>query len=257
MTVALPEKVEVAQSARMPGGILTNSLPAPEGWQRGLSIPFYGCGEPIVRDKCISGEDTPIAGGVATFRIFPIEQGAVASTMCDIDVEEQANGRLDQTSEWAVGRQLAENLAGIDTPSLADATLLGTVADGDFATAVGCLEQAAADNGFGARWTLHTPVRGAAYLRESKMLNNDFFSPAGAQWIVSPGYPVEGPTTIRLWVTGSVWAAVGMIESTDVPDWRKNDQMAWALRAGIVAFDPCLNFAIDVTVPACPVPPGS
>jgi len=62
-------------------------------------------------------------------------------------------------------------------------------------------------------------------------------SPTGAPWVISVGYPVQSATTVRLWVTGSVWAAV---------------DEAFANRSAIVAFDPCINFYIDVTVPASP-----
>lgn len=248
--VALPQKVEVAQSARMPGGLLSVALPAPAGWQRGLAIPFYGCGEPILRDKCITGEDEAHRPAPATFEIFPIEQGSECSTLSGFDHEQVALGRLDETTEWALGRQMATGQANTDSPSFADTIVLGTVAGADFVTAVGDLEQAAADLGFGKRWFLHSPVRGASYLRNQKMVNDDLLSPTGAKWAFSPGYPVQGPTTIRLWATGPVWAGVDTPEVHAATDWQRNSEAAYALGAGIIAFDPCINIAIDVTVPA-------
>lgn len=251
MTVALVQTVEVNQSARVRGGVLDVALPAPEGWERGLAIQFYGCGEPILRDKCFTAIDEPARPTAAQFGIFPIEQGSTCSTIGQTNNSEHAQRRLEQTSEWAVGRELQTGQASPDSPSLNDADVLGTIAGADFKTAVGCLEQAAADLGFGARWFLHAPVRAAAYLKEPLLLE-DGFSPSGAPWIISPGYEPQGATTVRLWATGPVWAAVDDIIVHDTPDWQRNSGLAMALRGGIVAFDPCINIAVDVTVPACP-----
>lgn len=258
MPATLGAVADLDQSARHPGGILARALAAPEGWTRGLVVPFYGCGEPIVRDKCVLAEDEAHRTGVATFHPFPIEQRSECSTLSGpggLDHERFATDRLDATTEWAMGQQLAADVTGQGTPSLANATSLGTVANADFVSAVGCLEQAAADAGFGSRWVLHAPVRAAAFLTKDKMLR-DGLSPTGATWIISPGYPVQGPTTVRLWATGQVWAAVDAPQVVAGLDHRVNTEAAYALRAGVVAFDPCLNFSIDVTVPACPTPPA-
>lgn len=246
--------LEAAELKSQPvkGGLLDVALKAPDGWQHGLSVPFYGCGQPIVRDKCISAVDVPHRTDTAEFYPFPIEQGATCSTLSRIDQSAHAKGRLENTTEWAVGRQLAEDTVGLGSPSFADAVLLGTVADADFVTAIGCLEQAAADAGFGAEWWIHAPVRATAYLANIGALSLDGLTPAGKPLVVSPGYPVEGPTTVRLWATGPVWVGVDAPDVHAAVDWRVNDDTAWALRAGLVAFDPCVNIAIDVTVPACP-----
>jgi hypothetical protein len=252
MSVTLERPAEVAQPPVVKGGLLDVALPAPSGWERGLTIEFYGCGEPILRDKCISGTDVPHRGGIATFPIFPIEQGATCSTLGGGDQQAHASARLEATTEWAVGRQLATDIVGTGAPSFADADVLGTVADADFVTAVGCLEQAAADAGFGTQWFLHAPVRAASYLAYLGQVDTNNLSGTGAKWIFSPGYPVQASTTIRLWATGPVWVGVGDGISNPDTDWRTNSKSAFALRAGLVAFDPCINIAIDVTVPACP-----
>ena len=77
-------------------------------------------------------------------------------------------------------------------------------------------------------------------------------SPTGAPWVISVGYPVQGDTTVRLWVTGSVWAGVDEPFVLNDLDRRSNTDEAFANRSAIVAFDPCINFYIDVTVPASP-----
>lgn len=255
MTQFLMEPAELTnESGPIKGGLLDAALPAPPGWQHGLAVPFYGCGEPIVRDKCVSATDVPHRTAVAEFEPFPIEQGATCSTMGRQDQAAHARYRLESTSEWAVAQQFSTDLVGNGSPSLADATVLGTVAAADFVTALGCLEQAAADAGFGTQWWVHAPVRAAAYLSRFNLVLPDRLTPGGGRLVVSPGYAVQGPTTVRLWVTGPVWVGLDEPDVHAAVDWRVNDDSAWALRAGLVAFDPCLNLAIDVTVPACPTP---
>lgn len=254
MSNFLLEPAELTQPSRATrGGLLGAALPAPAGWQRGLTVPFYGCGEPIVRNKCVTAVDVPHRTSIAEFQPFPIEQGATCSTSGNHDQAAHARTRLESTSEWAVAQQFAVDLIGLGSPSLADATVLGTVANGDFVTAMGCLEQAAADAGFGTDWMIHSPVRAASYLVADRLLSGKR-SPAGMPVVVSPGYPVQDATTVRLWVTGPVWVGLDEPDTHQAVDWRVNDDTAWALRAGLVAFDPCINFAIDVTVPACPAP---
>ena len=253
MSQTLMEGVEVEAPAPRSSGILSAALPAPQGWMQGLSIPFYWCGEPVLSNRCVTADDTADLNktAVAEFLPFGISQSATCSSLSRLDQKAHATSRLDSTSEWAVGRQLATDGIGMDTPSFADGTSLGTVADGNFAQAVGELEQAAADNGFGTQWWLHGPVKAAAFLSESRSLLGKV-SPTGAPWVISVGYPVQSATTVRLWVTGSVWAAVDEAFVFDDLDRRNNTDEAFANRSAIVAFDPCINFYIDVTVPASP-----
>ena len=250
MSQALAEVAEVEVDTRA-GGLLGSALPAPAGWRQGLSIPFYGCGEPLLQDRCVTANDTTYKQGVANFAPFGISQGANCSSLSRIDQKKHASGRLDSTTEWAVARQVAANPLGLDSPSFDDGVSLGTVSGGDFALAVGTLEQAAADTGFGSMWWLHAPIKAAAFLaRERQLIGTK--SPSFAPWVISPGYPVEGPTTIRLWATGPVWASVDEPFVLNEIDRRTNDDAAYAQRSAIVAFDPCVNLYIDITVPASP-----
>ena len=247
-TLMEPAEVEVATHE---GGLLGTALPAPNGWTQGLSIPFYGCGEPLLQDRCVTANDTAHRTSVAEFNPFGISQGATCSTLSRIDQKRHAESRLDSTTEWAVARQLATDSLGLGTPSFADGTSLGVVAGGDFVLAVAALEQAAADAGFGSQWWLHSPVMGAAFLARFKQLKNGV-SPTGAPWIISPGYPVQGPTTVRLWATGPVWASVSDAYLLNEVNWTVNSDTAYANRDAIVAFDPCMNIHIDITIPASP-----
>lgn len=246
----------VDQSVRMPGGLLSKALPAPAGWERGgLVIPFYGCGEPVLRDKCIAAEDDLTRGDTADFPAIPIEQGAICSTSGPDSQQDQALARFTATADWALGRQLQTDQIGSGAPKLDDAVSVGTVSDANFVSAVSCLEQAAADTGFGARFVLHAPLRAAAYLADHGLIDANGNSPTGAPWIISSGYqthPTTPATLVRLYVTGTVWASLGEPWSVDGTAYRVNDQWSQARGLGVVAFDPCMLSAIDVTVPACP-----
>lgn len=250
MSQMLLDTVEVDVTPRK-GGLLGAALPAPGGWSQGLAIPFYGCGEPLLQDYCVTANDVSHPQADAVFYPFGVSQGAFCSTLGRQDQSRHAEGRLDATTEWAVARQLATNALGLDTPSFADGTSLGTVADGDFTLAVATLEQAAADAGYGAQWWLHAPVKAAPYLKD--FIDNGA-SLTGAPWVISPGYPVQGPTTIRLWATGPVWVSVADPFVLQDVDRNTNQDTAYANREAIVAFDPCINLYIDVTVPASPTP---
>lgn len=252
MTVTLPEIREVDQSVRSRGGLLKAALPAPEGWERGIVVEYYSCGEPEILQACVVATDEPKEAGVpATFKPIPIRQGAVCSTVSRSNLTQQARDRLESTTEWAIGRQLAEDLGQVGNPSLADADVMGVIADGNFEAAVSCLEQAAADTGFGVPWTLHGPVGAGAYLTGPRLLENGL-SPNGAPWILSPGYPGRVSNKIRLWVTGPVWAATNAMRDLDATERKTNTANGWADRLAIAGFNPCINIAIDVTVPVCP-----
>lgn len=248
MSETLMEGVEVDQPVG-PRNLLTTALPAPAGWTQGLSIPFYGCGEPLLQNRCVTANDEPKRESVAEFYPFGINQGATCSTLGRSDQKAHASGRLDATTEWAVARQLATDGLGLDTPSFADGTSLGTVADADFTLALGVLEQAASDAGYGSVWWIHSSVLGASYLANAGLVS-DNRTASDAPVIVSPGYPVPDATTVRLWATGPVWVGLGDSFVLNDVDWRTNDANAYANRDALVAFDPCVNLYIDVTIPA-------
>lgn len=242
----------VDQSARMPGGLLSRSLPAPGGWERGgLVLPFYGCGEPVLRDKCVEAEDVPNRQTVGEFPAIPIEQGSMCSTTGLDSLGQSALDRFTATADWALSRQLQTDQAATGAPKLDDAVSIGTVADADFATALGGLEQVAADTGFGAVWVVHTTLRGMNYLVAQNLVV-DGLTPSGARVIVGTGYENPDATHVPIWVTGQVWASIDTPEMVEAVAYRTNNIEAWARGVGVVAFDPCMNSLVLVTVPAQP-----
>lgn len=244
MAVSLSTGVELPEQATpFRGGLLDRALDLPEGWEQGVVVPFYGCGEPILRNKCIVATDEPHRGSIVDFQPFPIEQATTCSTVGNLDLPAHARARLDATSEWALGRQLQSDLTQTGNPKLDDADSLGTAPD--IVTAVALLEENAAAAGFGTPWFIHAPVYAAALLERYGLIGRDGSTPAGGTWVISPGYLRPDANTVRLWVTGPVWADVDAPQMTTDVDQRVNSASAWALRVGLVAFDPCLNFSID------------
>lgn len=242
--VDLPE-----QSAPLPGGLLRIALPAPEGWERGIVFPAYGCAAPVAMDGCVTSDDTSESRpSSAAYPPFAIQQRTACSTLGGMDLSQQASDRLAATTEFALGRQLATNALNLEGEYLDDAENLGTA--GDAVAGVGFLEEEAALRGFGSRHFLHASPRTAAMLVREKMIDSNGRSPMGARWIISPGYAGTAPG--RVWATGTVWVG------TDAPftrvgfDHRMNDAVAAAERSGLVAFDPCINISIDIPVGDAP-----
>jgi hypothetical protein len=226
-----------------------------------------GCQEPIIVGPCVVTDRTQVwPADAAIFEPIFIQQSAACSMLSRLGLVDIAANRLESTTEWALGRALAMG-AESDNISFEDATLIASfdgVGGGNVGlgvvSAISCLEQTAANYGFGAEVFLHAPVAAAAYLANAGVMTEDYMSPAGFQWIISPGYPyVDG--TITVWATGSVFASVTPAESLvngvtgQAPQgWRTNSGAAYAQRLGMAAFDPCLNLSAMFTVPPCGAP---
>jgi hypothetical protein len=247
--VGLLTPAVVDQSARMPGGLLAKSLPAPDGWQNGgLVIQFTDCGEPVLRDKCVDDEDIPNRLAVREFPSFPLESGVMCSTTGRDSISQAAFDAFAATADWSLTRQLQSDPAATGAPTLDDSTLVGTYAAAAFVQAVGCLEQAAADAGFGQAWMLHTTLRGAAYLEDNL---SSSVSPSGAPIVVGSGYTNLNATTVPIWATSRVYASISEPDGMEGVGYRVNNLEAWARGEGIVAFNDCINLRVHVTVPTC------
>lgn len=252
MAVTLTTGMEFPDQVRpFRGGLLDTALELPEGWENtGVVVPFYTCGWPIVRDKCLTLSDTPRRDELREFQPFLVEQGSTCSTIGPDNQEAHARGRLEGTLEWALGRQLQSDIADTGNPRLDDASKLSTVTD--VVVAVAALEQMAADSGYGTEWWLHTTPYMAAYLRRYHLITPDGRTPAGGRWVISPGYADPGDVH-PIWVTGPVWAGVEDPTVRSVVGHRTNDRDAWAIAGAMVAFDPCILWRIDVTpCSSCP-----
>lgn len=260
----LHEPIEIAPQRSRGRGILDLANPLPDGWEDGVTFRGIGCTEPEILGPCDIGDSTESRPEAASiFEPVFIRQSAACAIMSKIGSIDMADIRLRSTTEWALGRTLA---IGIDSsnPSLADAELIHAstatnAADGAVG-AVSCLEQSAAAVGFGADVVLHAPPLAAGILAYTS-LNIGGFSPMGHPWLFSDGYPVVAgaeTTTITIWATGPIWAAVTeaqpLIDGSTgrVPTgWRTNLDATFSQRLGMAVFDPCLNLSATFTVPAC------
>lgn len=251
----LAERTSLGNGARIRGGLLANAYPLPDGWEHGITFLGTGCSEPELSGPCTITDRTEVRPGAANiFEPIFINQSSGCSMLSKVGNVDIATNRLESTTEWALGRALA--LGAGDNPALADGTSISTGAS--FIEAVSCLEQAAADVGFGAEVFLHAPLRAAAFLMEKSLVMDGLFSPSGFQWIFSPGYPTTSETEVTIWATGSVFAGVNAAETlvdgvTGQPPvgWRQNTAAAYRQRLGLAAFDPCLNLSATITVNAC------
>lgn len=247
--VGLLTPAVVDQSARMPGGLLAKSLPAPAGWQNGgLVIQFTDCGEPVLRDKCVDDEDIPNRLTSAEFPSFPMESGVMCSTTGRDSISQAAFDDFQATADYQLTRQLQRDLADTGAPTLDDSDLVGTYAAAAFVQAVGCLEQAAAAAGKGRAWMLHTTLRGASYLEDDL---SALVSPSGAPIVIGSGYTNFSPTVVPIWATSRVYASVSEPDGMEGVGYRQNNLEAWARGEGIVAFNDCINLRVHVTVPTC------
>lgn len=246
MVASLSQVVDLPeQSVPMSGGLLRNALPAPDGWERGIIFPAYSCGEPVAMDGCVTSDDTSEARPESTeYRSFGIQQRTSCSTVGQMDLPQQVSDRLAATTEFALGRQLATNSLDLPGTYLDDAENLGST--DDVVAGIGFLEEEAALRGFGSRYFLHASPRTAATLVSKKMIDSNGRSPAGARWIVSPGYAGTEPG--RVWATGAVWVGSGAPDVFSGFEIRQNEEIAVADRVGIVAFDTCINISIDIPV---------
>lgn len=263
MTSLMPEPTTLLEAGVRTTGILAGAVPLPgdTDWRRGISVRFGGCSCPVLRDGCATDPDTPEGAGTrGDFAPVLIRNSALCTPMSGEDLESTARDRALISGEHALGQQLMSDAAGIGNPSLADATVLGTVSassgQSGAIAALGCLEDAAAETGCGLGVTIHATPRGVTWLASANLIGDDGRTAAGSRVLTSPGYAGGDPeaSVTALWATGRVWAAIDGVESFEALDFRRNSSEVWAQRYGIVVFDPCLNLRIDWATPACPAP---
>lgn len=242
-TLTEPGAAPVGSPVR-PRGILAVASPAPDGWERGGISFSVACPDPVVVDKCITlTPQVPSRPTLAEFSAFVVEQGVDCSTLSGGDRSTEASDALNASTDYALGLTLlngAANTAAADGLTLNSATAISATEYANAMAAVAALECAATLAGAGSEYTLHATISSAAYLRSLNLIDDDGRSPAGAQWIVSSGYGcVEGE--LRIWATGRVVAAAGQIVVNEAINRRTNNREAWASRALIVGFNPCVN----------------
>lgn len=212
------------------GGLVNRGLPVPDGveWRVGVRFNSNGCVAPLLQDTCNPTDKTPTRIG-AENEFLPVEiiQPVECATIGNVDLARLASERLETTTEWALGQELAYDAAGLGNPKLTDAT---PTAYACAKAALAALIGQASQIGFGAYLTVHlTPA--AAVLLATEMVEVDWLT-----YIVSPGYG-EQP---QIWVTGPTF--VGVDKHVDLSGVQRveNTKQEIAERLAIAFFDPCI-----------------
>lgn len=261
--MTLRASAQLPPAARRVGGLLANARPLTSledydgnsigaRWARGVVFAGYSCVEPALRGPCANqftsgGDQVDQAqppNGPWSFMPTTVRQGTRCTTLSMLNGQQMSERRLDATREWAAGHvlQTGEHTEHDDgeggeqtNPALVDGT---TIASGlPPVSALGVLEQAAANNLYGAPWVIHATPQIAANLLAASAIWRD-----GTRWrtaseapvIVSPGY-----TGSDLYATSEVYAGAGEREFLADVDRTVNNADAWADELVLAVFDPC------------------
>lgn len=247
----LATRVVLPSVARRGGGLIASSSPIPDDvpWTRGLTFVSDGCLIPERHGPCETiinpGPDTP--GEAPRFDPVLIRQGVRCTALSGFDLGQMAGDAIEQTAEWALGREFQTGTA-TGNPNLEDASVV-TGAGPEVTHALGCLEEAALGVSGGRPVFIHVPPAVSAHLpRTVERIDGILRTAAGSIVVVSPGY-----TGSQIWATGEVWAAVGFPSAEARLDRSDNTDEGWADEVGIAVFDPCFIFAantdVDCTTP--------
>lgn len=274
----MPTPVPVELDQPLAGsGLLAQSRPLPEGWQRGIRFLDLSCEAPVVMGECPSGENLKPTqrGDMFEFRPFEVIQALSCSTLDNrTDWDALSSAELERTKDFAISRELLTGVArnrDLGPESLPvnalinQAGVVGSTYD-DLATALGCLETKVLNRGAGRGVTLYMPISVAHQAMADSLLWRD-----GARWrtvtgstvIISAGFdgrppsniedtapPVEG-TGLYVYATTSVWAGTGSTTVLHDVNRSINDVNARAEQNALVAFDVCSTWSVETPVLAC------
>lgn len=274
----MPTPVPVELDQPLAGsGLLAQSRPLPEGWQRGIKFLDVSCFDPAVMGECPSGEDlkpTERADAVE-FRPFEVIQAIACSTLDNrTDWDALTAAELERTKDFAIARELLTGVArnrdlGPDSAEVnALVNTAGQVGSTftSLATALGCLETQVLNSNAGRGATLYMPVSVAWQAMADSLLYRD-----GARWrtvtgstvIISSGFDGRGPSSIDatappaegselyVYATTTVWAGTGSTSVLHDVNRAVNDVNSRAEQNALVAFDPCSAWAVETPVLAC------
>lgn len=235
-------------------------------WWRGVTFSSPVCAVPQTFGGC-DGQGT--SGGfektyqrpstVQTFEAFGVLQAIECSTLGRTNVSQLAEESLDVTREFAVARELLTGIAS-GNPSLASATVISTATDP--VHALGCLDQAAAENLSGRLAYIHaSPALGNAWMAANVIWRDGrlWRTSLGSVVVVAAGYDGRAPggdapsvgEQLYAYATAEVYAEVGQRETRQTIDRTVNTAEAWAEEAAIVVFDPCWVGAVGTQVELC------
>lgn len=249
----IPNSTQVTPLAG-PRGLLGVAAPIGEGWETGVDFGSGQCLSPERVTPC--PEDyTAQSDSSEVLRFRPFEaRMQVDCTAVGSAANAAAIQTVEATLDALVGTALMEGDGS--NPYLQETLTLYQTAS--VAEAVACLEAFAAQTLFGRQAFIHAPYQ-LSYAMAPNLVFTDgvFRTPAGSIVVFNAGYSGAAPNdageaeTLHLYVSGTIWAATGPVESTVFVDRSTNTLNAVASAPAIVAFDPCAVAAADTGVAAC------
>jgi hypothetical protein len=211
MGIPIPVELERCTPAVV-GGLLERACPLPDGWERGISFTDTACLLPTVMGECPTCPDLKPTqrADTETFRPVSLVTAVECSTFGGIDIRDVASRNLDETSSYALSRELLTGEASrrdanpnseqpFGNPSLQGSAVV--VGDGSLGPvgALGCLEQTMLDVTGGRRGYILIGPEVALYLGQNSLLHFEGGSTTrlrtitGTPLIVSGGFDGRAP----------------------------------------------------------------
>lgn len=271
MPIPVPVQLDQPQAG---SGLLAQSRPLPEGWQRGISFSDTSCLAPFTVGECPTGDDLkePQRPESVTFR--PVELGLAVqcSTLGnETDWSTVAGAELTRVQDHALASELYLGTASArdagpssdPNPSLVNSAVELTQAGG--MAYLACLEKAILETNSGRGAVLFAPVEVGWALMQNYLIWRD-----GGRWrtvmgslvIISEAFDGRAPDSeeppapndsLFVYGTTAVWAGIGERHTLQDVDRSINDVTARAEDVAMAAFSPCATFAIQSPMSACPV----
>lgn len=244
-------------------------------WVNGMAWRPETCFPAHTMEIC-GNTHTSDVGGADGDLAYYLPVGLHVDTTCTTrvnatsDDEARARRQLTAASSYLLARELwlgTETLANpYDTPTgdtgitnayLASADANVIAGTPDPIEALGLLEEAATRAGLGQDVHLHVPrVLMPQYGQILNQTGKQLRTRTGALVISDPGYTGSGPagqaesaTAVWMYATAPVQVRLSDIDTFTVHNQAENTRLMVAERAGAASFDPCVHFAISVTLP--------
>lgn len=278
MAIGLFTPVTPPAATAPSGGLVASVGVTKDGdsrWVNGMVWRPETCFKARTQSVCTSdvqADQGGADGDLAYYRPVGLHTETVCTTRVNVPDEDQARARrqLTAASSYLLARELwlgeMTQAEAYDTPTgdtgLTNAYLASAAANvvagtPDPIEALGLLEEAATRAADGQDVHLHVPrVLMPQYGQILERTGRQLRTQTGALVISDAGYTGSGPagqaeslTAVWMYATAPVQVRLSDIDIITVPDYRENLRLVLAERAGAATFDPCVHFAISVTLP--------
>lgn len=278
MTTSLFTTVTPQLAAAPKGGLVASVGLTSDGdsrWVNGMVWRPETCFHGRVMQVC-GNNHLPNQGGIDGGLVYHRPVGLHVETTCrnrfnsTDDDEARARRQLMAASSYLIANELwlgTETQADTyDTPTgdtgitnayLANASANVITGTPDPVESLGLLEEAATRAALGQDVHLHVPrALMPQYGNILVQRGQQLYTQTGALVISDPGYTgsgpagqAESPTKVWMYATAPVQVRLSEIDTFTIHTVADNTRTMVAERAGAATFDPCVHFAIDVTLP--------